>query len=173
MPSPSLVRKDFKMSIFLFIWIRMGRGEGFTMRNFIVYTVHLIKIRLIKSRRLKWVGHLIRMTEGRSPFKIVTRKPTGMKSLGMPKHRWKDNLEWVLKNRCQYQNLNCFSTGWTTKTSEKILSLIWSNPKTIFCVYMIVSIGIYLRSIFVVVAVVVQCHQELIDLHHFTPSVLV
>ena len=34
-------------------------------------------VRMIKSRRLRWVGHVARMEEGRSDFKILTGKPTG------------------------------------------------------------------------------------------------
>ena len=34
-------------------------------------------VRVIKSRRLKWAGHVARMEEGRSAFKILTGKPTG------------------------------------------------------------------------------------------------
>ena len=52
--------------------MRMGSGEGSTMRNFIVCTV-------IKSRRLRWTGHVARMEEGRSAFKILTGKSTGKK----------------------------------------------------------------------------------------------
>ena len=61
--------------------MRMGSGEGSTMRNFIVCTVH----RVIKSRRLRWTGHVARMEEGRSAFKILTGKPTGKRTLGRPK----------------------------------------------------------------------------------------
>ena len=42
----------------------MGSGEGSTMRKFIVYSP--IIVRVIKSRRLKWAGHVARMEEGRS-----------------------------------------------------------------------------------------------------------
>ena len=34
-------------------------------------------VRVIKSRRLRWAGHVTRMEEGRSAFKILTGKPTG------------------------------------------------------------------------------------------------
>ena len=57
----------------------MGSGEGSTMRNFIVCTIHLIK-----SRRLRWTGHVARMEEGRSAFKILTGTPTGKMSIGRP-----------------------------------------------------------------------------------------
>ena len=44
-------------------------------------------LRAIKSRRLRWAGHVARMEEGRSAFKILTGKPTGKIPLGRPKRR--------------------------------------------------------------------------------------
>ena len=40
-------------------------------------------VRVITSRRLRWIGHVARMEEGRSAFKILTGKPTGKGSLGV------------------------------------------------------------------------------------------
>ena len=48
--------------------------------------------RVIKYRRLSCAGHVARMGEGRSAFKIVTGKPTGKRPLGRPRYRWKDNI---------------------------------------------------------------------------------
>ena len=39
-------------------------------------------VRMIKSRRLRCAGHIDRMEEGRSSFKILTVKPTGKRTLG-------------------------------------------------------------------------------------------
>ena len=39
-------------------------------------------VRVIKSRRLRWAGHVARMEEGKSGFKILTGKPTGKIPLG-------------------------------------------------------------------------------------------
>ena len=39
-------------------------------------------VRVIKSRRLRWAGHVAIMEEGRSGFKILTVKPTGKRPLG-------------------------------------------------------------------------------------------
>ena len=64
----------------------MGNGEGSTLKNYIVCTVHLILVRVIKSRRLRWVSHVTRMEEGRSSFKIVIGTP-----LGRPRRIWGDN----------------------------------------------------------------------------------
>ena len=74
----------------------MGSGEGFTMRNFIVCTVHLI-VREIKSRGLRWAVNLARMEEGRSALKIETGKPTGIRPLGRPRRRWEDNIRMDLE----------------------------------------------------------------------------
>ena len=54
-------------------------------------------VRVIKSRRLRWAGHVARMEEGRSGFKILTGKPTGKRPLGRPRRRWKDNIRMDLE----------------------------------------------------------------------------
>ena len=51
---------------------------------------------MIKSRRLRWAGHVARM-ENRSAFKILTGKPTGKRHLGRPRRRWEDNIRMDLK----------------------------------------------------------------------------
>jgi hypothetical protein len=52
---------------------------------------------VIKSRKLRWAGHVVRMKESRSAFKILTGKPTGKRPLGRPRHRWEDNITMGLK----------------------------------------------------------------------------
>ena len=54
-------------------------------------------VRVIESRRLRWAGHVARMEEGRSAFKIVTGKPTGKRPLGRPRHGWEDNIRMDLE----------------------------------------------------------------------------
>ena len=54
-------------------------------------------VRVIKSRRLRWAGHVARMEKGRSAFKIFTGIPTGKSPLGKPRHRWEDNIRMRLK----------------------------------------------------------------------------
>jgi hypothetical protein len=50
------------------------------------------KVRMIKSRRLRWAGNVARMEEGVSGFNILTGKPTGKRPLGRPRRRWEDNI---------------------------------------------------------------------------------
>ena len=52
---------------------------------------------MINSRRLRWAGHVARMEEGRSAFKILTGTPTGKIPLGRPWRRWEDNIRIDLK----------------------------------------------------------------------------
>ena len=49
-------------------------------------------VRVMKSRRLRWAGHVARMEEGRSASKILTGKPTGKRYLGRPRRRWEGNI---------------------------------------------------------------------------------
>ena len=53
---------------------------------------------MIKSRRLRWAGHVVRMEEGRRAFKILTGKPTGKRPLGRPRRRWEDNIRMDLED---------------------------------------------------------------------------
>ena len=50
-------------------------------------------VREIKSTRLRWAGHVVRMEEGRSAFKLLTGKPTGKRPLERPRRRWEDNIK--------------------------------------------------------------------------------
>ena len=54
-------------------------------------------VRVIKSRRLRWAGHVARMEEGRSAFKTFTGTPAGKRPLGRPRRRWEDNMRMDLK----------------------------------------------------------------------------
>ena len=50
--------------------------------------------------RLRWAGHVARMEEGRSAFKILTGKPTGKRPSGRLRHRWEDNIRMNLQEIC-------------------------------------------------------------------------
>ena len=57
-------------------------------------------VRVIKSRRLRWAGHVARMEEGRSAFKILTGKRTGKRPSRRPRLRWEDNIRMDLEEIC-------------------------------------------------------------------------
>ena len=50
----------------------------------------------IKAKRLRWAGHVARMEEGRSAFKILTGKPLRKTLLGRPRRTWEDNIRMGL-----------------------------------------------------------------------------
>ena len=52
---------------------------------------------MIKSRRLRWAGHVARLEEGKSAFKILTGKLTGKRHFGRPGHSWEDNIRMYLE----------------------------------------------------------------------------
>ena len=51
---------------------------------------------MIKSRRLRWAGHVARMVESWSAFRILIGKPTGKRPSGRPRRRWEDNIRMDL-----------------------------------------------------------------------------
>jgi hypothetical protein len=53
-------------------------------------------IRIIKSRRMRWVGHAARMGEKRNVYRLLVGKPEGKRLLGRPRHRWIDNIKMDL-----------------------------------------------------------------------------
>ena len=53
-------------------------------------------VRVIKSRRLRWAGHVTKMEEDRGAFKILTGAPAGKRPLGGPRRRWEDNIRIYL-----------------------------------------------------------------------------
>ena len=46
---------------------------------------------------MRWAGHVARMEEGRSAFKILTGEPTGKRSLGRSRRRCEDNIRMGLE----------------------------------------------------------------------------
>jgi hypothetical protein len=50
-------------------------------------------IRMIKSRRMKWAGHVERMGEMRNTYKILVGKPEGNRQFGRPKRSFEDNTK--------------------------------------------------------------------------------
>jgi hypothetical protein len=49
-------------------------------------------IRQIKSRRMRWAGHVARMGQERKLYRVVVGKSEGKRSLGRPTRRWKDGI---------------------------------------------------------------------------------
>jgi hypothetical protein len=54
-------------------------------------------IRIIKSRRMTWAGHVARMGEKKTAYRIIVGKSEGERSLGGPRRRWVDNIKMDLR----------------------------------------------------------------------------
>jgi hypothetical protein len=52
---------------------------------------------VIKSRRMKWTGHVARIGEGRGVYRVLVGRPEGWRSLGRPRRRWEDNISMDLR----------------------------------------------------------------------------
>jgi hypothetical protein len=50
-------------------------------------------VRVVKSRRMRWAGHVARMGEGRGVHRVWVGKPEGMRPLGRPRRRWEGNIK--------------------------------------------------------------------------------
>ena len=53
-------------------------------------------VRVIKSRRMRWAGHVARMGEGRGVYRVLVEEPEGKRPLGKPRRRWVYNIRMDL-----------------------------------------------------------------------------
>jgi hypothetical protein len=54
-------------------------------------------VRMIKSRRMRWAGHVARMGEGRCVYRVLVGRPEGKRPLERPRRRWDDNIKLDLR----------------------------------------------------------------------------
>jgi hypothetical protein len=52
-------------------------------------------VRVIKTRRMRWAGHVAQMREGRGVYRDLVGKPEGKRPLGRPRRRWRIILRWI------------------------------------------------------------------------------
>jgi len=78
-------------------------------------------VRVIKSRRMRWVGHVARMDEDRRVYRVLVEKPEGKRPLGRPKRRWVDIIRMYIQEMgCGYMHwigLAQDRDGWRTLVS--------------------------------------------------------
>jgi len=62
-------------------------------------------VRVIKSRRMRWAGHVARMGVERGVYRVLVRKPEGRRPLGRPRRRWVDKIRMDLQEvGCGYMD---------------------------------------------------------------------
>jgi hypothetical protein len=70
-------------------------------------------IRVIKSRRLRWTGHVACMGERRGAFRALVGKPEGRRPLERPRRRWEDNIKMDLRE------FGCGGTDWIDLAQDR------------------------------------------------------
>jgi len=74
-------------------------GEGRKLHNEELRDLYYLPniVRVVKSRRMGWAGHVARMGEGRVVHRVLVGKPKGKRPLGRPRRRWEDNITMDLR----------------------------------------------------------------------------
>ena len=54
-------------------------------------------VRVVKSRRMRWAGHVAHMWQGRWVYRVLVGKPDGKRPLGRPRRRWENNIKMDLQ----------------------------------------------------------------------------
>ena len=88
-------------------------SDGNRGNHNLLILLSFIIVRVIKSRRMRWAGHVVRMGEEREVYKVLVGKPEGRRSLGRPRRRWVDNI------RMDLQEVGCGYIDWIGVAQER------------------------------------------------------
>jgi hypothetical protein len=70
-------------------------------------------VRMIKSRIMRWAGHVARMGEGRDVYRLLVGKSEEKSPLGRPRCRWENNIKMNL------QEVGCGGMNWIELTQDR------------------------------------------------------
>jgi len=70
-------------------------------------------LRVIKSRSVRWAGHVARIGERRGVNRVLMGKPEGKRPLGIPRHRWEDNIKMDI------QEVGCGGMDWIELAEDR------------------------------------------------------
>ena len=73
----------------------------------------IMMMMMIKSRRMRWMGHVTRVGERRRAYRVLVGKPEGKKPLGSPRCRWEDNIKMDL------QEVGCGGMDWIDLAQDR------------------------------------------------------
>jgi hypothetical protein len=71
-------------------------------------------VRVIKSRRMRWAEHVVRMGKGRGMYRVLVGKPGGKGPLGRPRRRWEDSIKMDL------QEVGCGGMNWIELAQDRV-----------------------------------------------------
>ena len=70
-------------------------------------------VQVIKSKKMRWAWHVVRMGEERGVYMVLVWKPEGKRPLGRPRRRWVDNI------RMDLQEMGCGHMDWTGLAQDR------------------------------------------------------
>jgi len=70
-------------------------------------------VRVIKSRRMRWAGHVARMGDTKGVYSVMVGKPEGKRPFGRTRNRWEVNIKMVI------QEVGCMGTDWVELTQYR------------------------------------------------------
>ena len=72
-------------------------GESNIMLSYIHYILLLTLLGILNRDQLRWAGHVARMEQFRSAYRVLVGKPERKKPLGRPRCKWEDNIKMDLR----------------------------------------------------------------------------
>ena len=81
-------------------------------------------MRVVKSRKMRWAGHLARVGEGRGVHRVLVGKPKGKRPPGKPRRRWEDNIKMDL------QEVGVVCGDWLELAQDR--EIWWALVNTVF-----------------------------------------
>ena len=94
------------VKVFIFISVSLTSVKLDNRHSLGSRAVCFLSVLVIKSRRMRWAGHVARMGEETVVYRVLVGKPEGKRPLGRPSRRWVDNI------RMDLQEVGCGYMDW-------------------------------------------------------------
>jgi len=88
-------------------WRRLHNEE----RNVLYSSPNILRV--MKSKGMRWAGHVARMVEERGVYRVLVGKPEGKSPMGRPRRRWVDNI------RMDLQEVVCGYMDWIGRAQDR------------------------------------------------------
>jgi hypothetical protein len=79
--------------------------------NYLYFSPNIFRV--IKSRIMRWAGHLARRGERRGVYRVLVGKSEGKRPLGRPRNRWEDNMKF------DFQEAGCGNVDWIELAQDR------------------------------------------------------
>jgi hypothetical protein len=105
---------------------REGDGSWRKLQNDELHSLYSSPniVRVIKSRRMRWAGHVAHMREGRGVYGVLVGKPEGNRPLVRPRRRWEDNIKLELRE------IGIDGANWIQLAQDRVLCRAFVNTVT-------------------------------------------